>query len=168
VFWSQGIACRPNAHERNEVLHIHCVKGDCEARFNIRDLVWMECSGFTRNDIRKWKNVSGPASKSVGQCGRSCLAKRTGKMEYGKVDQIKGELTSKSELVQISVKMEGDLLDALKAHAAKQKRPYQTVMKEMLRAQLANENVKTLVDREDLRAMVNRMVDARLKAKKVD
>ena len=53
VFWVQGITFRVNQDERNEAPHIHCYRGDCEARFNIRDLVWMDGKGFTRSDIRK-------------------------------------------------------------------------------------------------------------------
>jgi len=62
------------------------------------------------------------------------------KMKYGKMNLLPGKIEPKDEMIMISVKMEGDLLDALKNHAKELGRPYQTVMKEMLRTSLGMEN----------------------------
>lgn len=52
----------------------------------------------------------------------------------------------KDERIMISIKMEGDLLDALKSKAKELNRPYQTMMKEMLREAL-NLKVSDMDDR---------------------
>ena len=62
------------------------------------------------------------------------------KIKYGTKNLLPEKIDPKNEKVMISIKMEGDLLDALKVKAKELNRPYQTLMKEMLRDQL---NLKT-------------------------
>ena len=58
------------------------------------------------------------------------------KIKYGKVNLLTDQVDPKDEAVRISIVMEGDLLDELKERAAIAGRPYQTVMKELLRDKL--------------------------------
>ena len=62
------------------------------------------------------------------------------KIQLGTKDLLPRKIRPRDEMILISIKMEGDLLDALKAKAKKLNRPYQTLMKEMLRERL---NLKT-------------------------
>ncbi len=55
------------------------------------------------------------------------------KFKYGKVDLLPGKIQPKDVNIRISIVMEGDLLDAIKARAAETGTPYQTLMKEKLR-----------------------------------
>jgi uncharacterized protein (DUF4415 family) len=66
--------------------------------------------------------------------------KNNPKIKYGTKNLLPAKIDPKDEMIMISIKMEGDLLDALKAKAKELNRPYQTLMKEMLRDQL---NLKT-------------------------
>ncbi len=62
----------------------------------------------------------------------------------------------------ICIKMEGDLLDALKEKAKKLKRPYQTLMKEMLRDSLSlSTSVMEDRMREIVRQELNKTTTAR-------
>lgn len=58
------------------------------------------------------------------------------KMKFGKVNLLPEKIEPKDEMIMISVKMEGDLLDALKKQAKLVGRPYQTLLKEILRTSL--------------------------------
>ena len=51
-------------------------------------------------------------------------------------DTLPDKINPKDEVVLISVRMEGDLLDALKTAAAAEGKPYQTLMKQLLREKL--------------------------------
>lgn len=62
------------------------------------------------------------------------------KIKYGTKNLLPAKIDSKDVTVMISIKMEGDLLSALKAKAKLLKRPYQTLMKEMLRESLNLKN----------------------------
>ncbi len=62
--------------------------------------------------------------------------KNNPKIKYGSKNLLPEKINSKDELVMISIKMEGDLLDKLKARAKELNKPYQTMMKEMLRESL--------------------------------
>jgi len=66
--------------------------------------------------------------------------KNNRKIQYGTKNVLPEKISSRDETIMISIKMEGDLLDALKAKAKELNRPYQTLMKEMLRERL---NLKT-------------------------
>ena len=66
--------------------------------------------------------------------------KNNRKIQYGTKNLLPEKINPRDEMIMISIKMEGDLLDALKAKAKKLNRPYQTLMKEMLRERL---NLKT-------------------------
>ncbi|MGZ3694679.1 MAG: hypothetical protein ACXWQO_10890 [Bdellovibrionota bacterium] len=87
------------------------------------------------------------------------------KMNHGKVDQIRGRLGLNEKMVMISVKMEGDLLDALKARALEEKLPYQTMMKKMLREKLGIQG-SSFIDHEELRRIVGEIVEEKLKSKR--
>jgi uncharacterized protein (DUF4415 family) len=63
-------------------------------------------------------------------------AKNKPKIRYGKKDLLPARIDPKDEKVRISIIMEGDLLDALRAHAAAEGKPYQTFMKDLLRSAL--------------------------------
>ena len=73
------------------------------------------------------------------------------KIKYGTKNLLPEKIDPKNEKVMISIKMEGDLLDALKVKAKELNRPYQTLMKEMLRDQL---NLKTSDMDDRIRAIV--------------
>lgn len=62
------------------------------------------------------------------------------KVKYGKMNLLPETIEPKDEMIMISVKMEGDLLDALKNRAKELGRPYQTLMKELLRESLGMKN----------------------------
>ena len=57
-------------------------------------------------------------------------------IKYADKDTLPARIDPKDEMVLISVRVEGDLLDALKAAAEKTNLGYQTVMKELLRERL--------------------------------
>lgn len=61
------------------------------------------------------------------------------KIKYGKKDLVGGSVEPHEITVRISIMMEGDLLDAVKAAAEKDFMPYQTKLKQLLRRQLAAE-----------------------------
>lgn len=61
------------------------------------------------------------------------------KVQYGKTDLLPKKIDPKDETIRISIIMEGDLLDAIKARALELGRPYQTLMKEILRQNLHKE-----------------------------
>lgn len=92
---------------------------------------------------------------------------KSSKIKYGKKDLVGGPVKPSEESIRISVMMEGDLLDALKARAAQEKRPYQTIMKEMLRAQLENAELRAQIDPEEIKRLVEQFVGETLKKKKV-
>ena len=73
------------------------------------------------------------------------------KIKYGTKNLLPEKIDPRNEKVMISIKMEGDLLDALKAKAKELNRPYQTLMKEMLRDQL---NLKTSAMDDRIREIV--------------
>lgn len=62
--------------------------------------------------------------------------KKNPKIKYGTKNLLPEKINPKDEMITISIKMEGDLLDALKHKAKELNRPYQTLMKEMLRETL--------------------------------
>ena len=66
--------------------------------------------------------------------------KNNSNIRYGTKNLLPEKINPRDERVMISIKMEGDLLDALKAKAKELNRPYQTLMKEILRERL---NLKT-------------------------
>ena len=86
---------------------------------------------------------SGPNEKDV--------MKNKQKIQYGSKNLFPGKINTRDEMVMISIKMEGDLLDALKKKAKELNRPYQTLMKEMLREKL---NLKTSNMDEHIREIV--------------
>ncbi len=55
------------------------------------------------------------------------------KLQFGKANLLPEEILPRDESVRISIVMEGDLLDAIKAQAREAGKPYQRVMKEALR-----------------------------------
>lgn len=61
---------------------------------------------------------------------------KNSKIKLGSKNLIPGKIQPKDELVMISIKMEGDLLDALKSKAKEMNQPYQTLLKKMLRESL--------------------------------
>jgi len=69
------------------------------------------------------------------------VMKKKNKIRYGKVNLLPEKIEPKDEKIRISIMMEGDLLDALKTRAQELGRPYQTLMKEVLRQNL---KLKTL------------------------
>ena len=73
------------------------------------------------------------------------------KVQYGVKNLLPAKIHTRDEMIMISIKMEGDLLDALKTKAKLLNRPYQTLMKEMLREQL---NLKTSDMDDRIRAIV--------------
>jgi predicted DNA binding CopG/RHH family protein len=64
------------------------------------------------------------------------VMKKNSKIKYGNKNLLPEKIDPKDERITISIKMEGDLLDALKHKAKELNRPYQTLMKEMLRETL--------------------------------
>lgn len=66
--------------------------------------------------------------------------KKNPKIVYGTKNLLPEKIDRRDVMTTISIKMEGDLLDALRDKAKELNRPYQTLMKEMLRDQL---NLKT-------------------------
>ncbi|RYZ82069.1 MAG: hypothetical protein EOP06_22290 [Proteobacteria bacterium] len=58
------------------------------------------------------------------------------KTETRSKDHLPDVVSTRDVMVQISLKIEGDLLLALKERAKALHKPYQTLMKELLRAQL--------------------------------
>jgi hypothetical protein len=81
------------------------------------------------------------------------------KAMYGTKELDSDEFDPKHEKVRISIIMEGDLLNALKERATRTGRPYQTIMKEIIRKELFHSKrlsfygtVKTAAreDREEL------------------
>ena len=66
--------------------------------------------------------------------------KNSKKIKYGDKNLLPQKIHPRDEMIMISIKMEGDLLDALKNKAKELNRPYQSLMKEMLRERL---NLKT-------------------------
>jgi len=94
------------------------------------------------------------------------------KFRYGTVDQLPEKIDRKDVTILISVKMEGDLLDTLRARAAVEAKPYQTYMKELLREKLGmsegdeemSAQVKKLKeDIEELKAGYRRLAEGRKK-----
>ncbi|MGK5088385.1 CopG family antitoxin [Bdellovibrionota bacterium FG-2] len=63
------------------------------------------------------------------------MAKKT-KVHYVETNLLPERIEPKDEKSRISIIMEEDLLDALKARAKELGRPYQTLMKEILRQNL--------------------------------
>jgi predicted DNA binding CopG/RHH family protein len=61
------------------------------------------------------------------------------RIQYGKTDILPSKIDPKDVTVQISLKVEEDLLDALRARASKLGLGYQTLMKQMLREKIAEE-----------------------------
>jgi len=72
--------------------------------------------------------------------------KNNSKIKHGGKNLLPEKIDVKDVLIMISIKMEADLLDALKAKAKHLNRPYQTLMKEMLRENL-NLKVSGMDDR---------------------
>ena len=68
--------------------------------------------------------------------GDIIMAKKRNKIQYGRVNVLPAKIEAKDENVRISIVMEGDLLDDLKSKAKELGRPYQTLMKEILRQNL--------------------------------
>ena len=60
----------------------------------------------------------------------------SGKIKYGKVDLLPAKIEPKDVMITISVRMEGDLLDAIRSRAEVEGIPYQTFMKKVLRDHL--------------------------------
>ncbi len=58
------------------------------------------------------------------------------KFQNGKVNVLPDVIEDKDVTIHISLKIEGDLLRAIRALAEKEHLPYQTKLKQMLRAQL--------------------------------
>lgn len=58
------------------------------------------------------------------------------KMNYGKKNQLPDKIDPRNVRVSISMRIEGDLLDALKAAAKRTNVTYQTLFKELARAGL--------------------------------
>ncbi len=52
VIWFNGVRIRVNDKDHNPP-HVHCERGDATARYDILNLEWMDCEGFTRSDLRK-------------------------------------------------------------------------------------------------------------------
>jgi hypothetical protein len=77
------------------------------------------------------------------------------KIKLGIKNQLPEKIDPCDERVLISIKMEGDLLDALKLKAKELNRPYQTLMKEMLRDQL---NLKTSSMDDRIREIVRQEI----------
>jgi len=60
-------------------------------------------------------------------------------IKYAQKDTLPAKIEPRDEMVLISMRIEGDLLDALKAKATETKIGYQTLMKELVRVQLGLE-----------------------------
>jgi hypothetical protein len=58
------------------------------------------------------------------------------KIKYATKDTLPDQIGGRDVTVQISLKIEGDLLKAIRARAKELDKPYQTVMKQLLREQL--------------------------------
>jgi len=69
------------------------------------------------------------------------------KIEYADKDTLPESIDDRDVTVQISLKIEGDLLKAIRSRATAEGKPYQTLLKQMLRAQLGHHNG----DPEDVR-----------------
>ena len=77
---------------------------------------------------------------------------------YGKTDQLPDVIHDKDVTVHISLKIEGDLLRSIRGLAEKENLPYQTKLKQMLRAQLASEDNQFTVSRKELKKVVEEIV----------
>src|SRR5437868_1915808 len=91
----------------------------------------------------KLKRKSRNSFKTAGTNGEEYMKKN--KIQYGKVDVLPEVIEDKDVTVHISLKIEGDLLKAIRALAEKEHLPYQTKLKQMLRAQLEAEEIKSKI-----------------------
>lgn len=71
------------------------------------------------------------------------------KIRIGKVDPFPQNVETKDELIRISMMIEGDLLDELKARASESNLPYQTYLKQLLRRALAQTEFSDIEARFD-------------------
>jgi hypothetical protein len=67
---------------------------------------------------------------------------KNSKIKYAEKDTLPAKIDPKDVSIRISMVIEGDLLDALKAEAERQKRPYQTIMKEILREKIMAQAIR--------------------------
>jgi|GEM_PF-6297017 len=77
------------------------------------------------------------------------------KVETGDFNPFPEKIERKDVTVHISMKVEADLLDAIRAKAKEQNLPYQTMMKQMLRKQL--ELTEHRLEGLDMSEMVDRL-----------
>lgn len=74
----------------------------------------------------------------------------SGKIIYGKKNLLPAKIDPKDVMVTISVRMEGDLLDAIRDRADQAGLPYQTYMKTILRGEVLGEGKQP--NREEMAA----------------
>ena len=68
------------------------------------------------------------------------------KIEYGDVD-VPEVVDRKDVMITISLRMEGDLLDTIRARAEEKSLPYQTFIKQILREHTTGDERANLVER---------------------
>ena len=100
------------------------------------------------------------------------------KIKYATKDILPNRIGDKDVTVQISLKIEGDLLKAIRMRAKELDKPYQTVMKQLLREQLGMseeqgvglaEQVKQLFqDIEGLKSDYKRLAEGRKKLSRAE
>lgn len=97
------------------------------------------------------------ALKKFGMNGEDVMKKRN-KIQLGKTNLLSKKVRPQDEMIMISIKMEGDLLDALKLRAKEINRPYQTLMKDILRESLGLK--KSIMD-DHIREIVRQEIKKR-------
>ena len=85
-----------------------------------------------------------------GMNGKDVMSKNP-RVKYGNKNLLPEKINPEDISVLISIKMEGDLLRALKTRAKDLNRPYQTLMKELLRESL---NLKVSNSEDRIREIV--------------
>jgi hypothetical protein len=93
--------------------------------------------------------------------GEGVMARK--KVKTGDVNPFPDKIERKHITYPVTIKIEGDLLDALKGQAAERGLPYQTMTKQLLRAQLGMEGG---IMGASLRRLIEAIVDERLKSKR--
>lgn len=99
------------------------------------------------------RDHSPPHAHVEGKYGLGANTMKNNKIIYGKKDLLPAKIAPKDVSIRISIVMEGDLLNAIKASAAAKGVPYQTLLKTYLRDQFIPANPKRS-DREEREHML--------------
>lgn len=89
------------------------------------------------------------------------------KVKTGEQDLLPAVIERKDVTVHISLKIEADLLDAIRELAEKEHLPYQTLMKQMLRGQLRTRSMSDTELEARLGPLVAKYVDEAIRKAKV-